>query len=108
MALDFALHKLCIERVSVLVEQLPCPRLKALQKWQLLLSEYGEKMQVIARARKHISKRYCDRYHLHVSADVARSVLEICASVALPLVLNIKINQISWGCGCIINHCTMV
>ena len=40
MALDFALHKLCIERVSVLVKQLPCPRLKALQK--LLLSEYGK------------------------------------------------------------------
>jgi len=51
MALNFALHKLCIERVSVLVEQLPCPRLKALR----------------------------------VSADVARSVLEIRASVALPL-----------------------
>ena len=42
MALDFALHKLCIERVSVLVKQLPCPGLKALQKRQLLLSEYGK------------------------------------------------------------------
>ena len=63
MALDFALHKLCIERVSVLVEQLPCPRLKTLQKRQLLLlSEYGKENASYNKSTEAnlYNRRYCD------------------------------------------------